>query len=282
MFDLIVKRISDWYTSKKVTEITTIIGNTGYGKTYLAGLIEEIYLKNEWPFGIIDKMGIHYVLRSHFDNVVIIGGPYYDFDLYEIDKYLPLIMEKGYSWILDLSLEDDSETLEYVNDLFEYLFEWHKKTRQPRNYILEECDFYMGQTGTPKQIKNTIIKCITKGRMNGFGFTLISQRFRMIDKTPLGQTRNYIVFNMKMPIDLSNLKKLVGDDVSSKVRRLKTGQCLVMTDEGYGVYLVDEKESANVAMTPEIGVELVEPDILHLNEEVRVDLGLPDERKRFK
>ena len=94
----------------------------------------------------------------------------------------------------------------------------------------------------------------------------------MVDKTPLGQTRNYIIFNMKLPIDLAQLKALVGEDVSHKVRRLKKGQCLIMTDEGHATYHVGERTCTSVASTPEVGVELVEVELLELNKEIKETL----------
>ena len=62
MINMINRTIENWYTSDKVTDVTTVIGNTGYGKTYLSQKIQEIYMKNGWPFTTIDKMGIHYTM----------------------------------------------------------------------------------------------------------------------------------------------------------------------------------------------------------------------------
>ena len=266
---MIIKKLEEWYTKKKVTDITTIIGNTGYGKTYCAGKLEEIYMENEWPMVIIDKMGIHFVVRAEYDKLVILGGDHGDYSLDDIDKLLPMLLDNNINFLLDLSNMNEMDMADFVEGFFEYMYEWHKQKRLPKNYVIEECDAFIGQSGSPKGVKNMVTKCITKGRMNGFGFTLLSQRYRMIDKTPLGQTKNYIVFNMKYPLDLSTLAKLIGEDVSSKVRRLKIGQCLIMNDEGYDKYNVGKKKSPDEAMTPEVDVELEEVEIKPLNEEVR-------------
>lgn len=269
---MIIKKVSNWYTSKRVTETTAVIGNTGYGKSYLVGKIEEKYVLEKWPFGVIDKMGIHYVIRNKFDSVILIGGRRGDYSLEEIDTVMPTIMEKGYSYIIDLSDFDDIFAQEFATDFFGYIYDWHKENRKPRNYMLEECDTYIGQTGSLKDCKRIIILCITKGRMNGIGTTLISQRFRLVDKTPLGQAKNFVIFNMKLPIDLSNLKNLVGEDVSSLVRRLHQGQCLIMTDEGHDRYVVGERKSPTVADTPEIGKKIEDVEILPLNEDIKREL----------
>jgi len=273
---MINRTIENWYTSDKVTEVTTIIGNTGYGKTYLGLKIGEIYCDNKWPFVVIDKMGIWFTIRSAYDNVVIIGGKYADIALDDIDSYLEKILEKDISFILDLSEIDELDAQELVKGFFDYVFDWHKKTRKPRNYMIEECDSFIGQTGANTKTKQAITKCITKGRMNGFGFTLLSQRFRMIDKTPLGQTRNYVVFNMKLTNDLSTLKSLVGEDISAKVRRLKEGKCIIMTDEGHEGYAVGLKKSKNSASTPQIGKPLEEIEILELAEDIKTELEMHD------
>jgi len=269
---MIIKNLENWYTSKRVTEITTIVGNTGYGKSYAGGVIEEKYMEKEWPLSVIDKMGIHYVLRNKYNKCVIIGGDHGDFSTDQIDLVMPIIMEKDYSYILDLSEFDEFFAQEFVADFFDYLFQWHKEHQKPRHYLIEEADAFLGQTGTLKECKTVLTRCITKGRMNGFGFTLISQRFRMLDKTPLGQTKNYIIFNMKLPIDLNTLKMLVGDDISFKVRRLKQGQCIIMTDEGHSSYSVGVRKCPTVADTPEIGVVLKKVEVLSLDEKINKEL----------
>lgn len=274
MDKLINKTVENWYTSKKVTEITAIIGNIGYGKTYCTGKIQEIYEDNKWPFGVIDKMGIHYVLRSHYDKVIIIGGEHGDYGLDEIDEIMPIILNSNYNFILDLSEFTEIYVQEYIAEYFEYLYEWHKQNRKPRNYIIEEADAVLGQNGTLRECKSILLQCITKGRMYGFGFTLVSQRYTMIDKTALAQTRNYIVFNLKQPRDLATLKQLVGEDVGFKVRRLTAGKCLIMTDKGHGIYKVGLKKSQDVAMTPEVGIVLKEATLKPLNKEIAESLKI--------
>lgn len=266
---MIIKTLDKWYTKARIAEITTLIGNRKYGKSFTAGKIEEIYEENKWPFGVIDKMGIHYVVRNKYDRVVIIGGEHGDYSLEQIDKYLPVIMDNDLNFILDISDLDDMFAQELVAEVFGALWGWHKEHRKPRNYILEESDFYIGQTGSLRECKEMIIKCITKGRMFGFGFTLISQRFRQIDKTPLGQTDNYIIFNMKYPLDLSLLKALTGENLNMKVKRLKVGKAIIMTEEGHATYEIGNRKTPSVSSTPEFGVEIPKVEILPLSEEVR-------------
>ena len=221
--NMINKTLRNWLVSDRVTEVTTLIGNTGYGKTYASGLMQEIYSENDWPVGVVDRMGIHYVIRHDFDDFVIIGGEHGDIEVSEVDLYIEEILKNDIRFVLDLSDLVDEVARDFVADFFEYCFEWHKINKKPRNYMIEECDFFIPQVGGLKRCKEMITKCITKGRMYGFGFTLLSQRYRMIDKTPLEQSRNYISFNMKGKNDLMLLKQLVGEDVSSRVRMLKEG-----------------------------------------------------------
>ena len=274
LVNMINNKLNDWYTSDKVTEITTLLGNIGYGKTYAAGFIQEKYSKEDWPVCVIDRMGIHYVIRHDFDEFVIIGGDYGDIKLEEVDEYIGKVLDGGYRFIVDLSGRSDSYVEAFAEDFFDLVFEWHRVNKKPRNYMLEECDFYIPQTGGNKRCKEMITKCITKGRMYGFGFTLLSQRYRMVDKTPLEQSRNYIAFNMKGKNDLALLRMLIGEDVSSRVRMLKEGECLIMSDEGYGKYTVGTKVSPPGASTPKVGEVLEEVGVLPLNKEIAVALGL--------
>lgn len=273
---MIIKTLENWYTSKRITEITTLVGNRKYGKSFLAGKIEEIYAKNSWPFVCIDKMGIHYSVRNKFDKVIIIGGDHGDYSCDEIDKYLPLILEKDYSVVIDVSEYDDLFAQEFVAELFEFLWLWHKEFKKPKNYIIEESDFFIGQVGSIKEVRSAITKCITKGRMYGFGFTIISQRYRMIEKTALAQTDNYVIFNMKLPLDLNLLKQLIGEKLDLKIKRLKVGEVIIMTDEGHSVYKVGGRESPSASSTPEYGVEIKTVDVKPLNKEIKDELDSLD------
>ena len=264
----IIKTVDKWYTKQRITEITTLVGNRKYGKSYLAGKLEEIYEDKGWPWLCVDKMGIHYATRNKYDKVIIIGGDHGDYGLDEIDKYLPLILEQDLNCIVDVSEYDDLFAQEFVAELFEYLWMWHKEHKKPRNYIIEESDFFIGQTGSLKEVKDVIVKCITKGRMYGFGFTLISQRYRMIEKTALAQTDNYVIFNMKLPLDLNLLKQLIGEKLDMKIKRLKVGQAIIMTDEGHSTYSVGERKTPSASNTPEYGVPIKTVEIMPLNKEV--------------
>ncbi len=217
---------------------------------------------------VIDKMGIHYAVRNKFSDVVIIGGDHGDFGLDQIDEYLPVIMVKNINVVIDVSEFDELYAQEFVAELFEYLWAWHKEHKKPRNYIIEESDFFIGQMGSIKEVRSAITKCITKGRMYGFGFTLISQRYRMIDKTALAQTDNYVIFNMKLPLDLNLLKQLIGEKLDMRIKRLKQGQAIIMTDEGYSVYNIGDRETPSASNTPEYGVEIKVVETVQLSDKV--------------
>ncbi len=270
--NIIKGKFEDWYTSKMVTEVTTYIGNTGYGKTYATGKIQEKYLENQdngWCFGTFDGMGIHFVQRAYYDNLVIIGGRFGDYELDEMDEIIPVLYDHGYSFVLDSSKITQDESKQVAAGFFEYAFDWHEVNRKPRNYIIEESDVYLGQVGANRVTRDNIILCITKGRMNGMGFSLISQRYTMIHKTPLAQTKNYVVFNTMSPNDTKVLKELMGTDVSDITRVLKVGQCLIMNRKGHQVYKVGKKNSPDEAATPEVGVELEDVEVKPLNAEMK-------------
>lgn len=269
--------MSDWLTSKKVTEITSVLGNIGYGKSYSVGKMQEIYCNNDWPFCCIDRMGIHYVIRAVHDDVIIVGGDHGDIEIEDIGDYIEEILDKDLRFIVDVSnLSDEAATM-FVGELFVYLYDWHKVNKKPRNYMIEECDFFIPQVGGDKECKRKIVKCITKGRMNGFGFTLLSQRYAMVTKEALEQTRNYMIFNMKGKNDLNLVRQLTGTDISLQIRMLKEGKCIILTDGGYTNYSVGKKVSPEGAPTPQVGQTLQSIKVLELNKSIKSLLDLRGE-----
>ncbi len=244
--------VKDWYSENQISEITSIIGNRKYGKSYCSGLICEIYQENKWPFGIVDPMGIYYTLRNQYDDIVIIGGQHADFAIDEIDDVLPGLLLTDVNFILDVSDYELDRAQEIVTEFFRFLFKWHKEYKKLRNYVIEECDFFIGQNNVMKKCKNIINQCITKGRMYGFGFTLITQRFRLIDKTAVSQSDNYVIFNMKYPLNLKLIKDLVGEDLSNDIKKLKVGQCIIYTDEGWSKYMVNQRICPHAGSTPKL------------------------------
>ena len=90
----------------------------------------------------------------------------------------------------------------------------------------------------------------------------------MLEKTALAQTDNYVIFNMKLPLDLNLLKQLIGEKLDMRIKRLKVGNAIIMTDEGYSVYSIGERRTPSVSSTPEFGVPIKVVEIMPLNAEI--------------
>lgn len=266
----ISKTIDDWYTSKQITQISSFIGNTGFGKTYGIQYIGEKYMENKWPVTFVDPQGIYYALREEYDELAVIGGRHGDFSFDEIDKVLPVLLDNNVNHVLDFIDFEPHETQELLGEIFRFIYNWHVVNRKPRHYVLEECDMYIGQSGVDQIAKTQIIKCITKGRMHGFGTTMVSQRFRMVDKTPLNQTNNYVIFNMKGSADLLTLRKLLGQNIDQRIIHLDVGKCLIIDGKtDLLTYKIPEKKTTHAAATPEFGIELQDIKIKELSEKVK-------------
>ena len=273
--NLVLNTLENWYDVEKLSQVTASLGNIGFGKSYAGHKMCEINLDNGWPFAGVDPKGIYYGLRAFYDNVVLIGGDHQDVDFEEIDKVLPKMMENNISFVLDFKQHSIEHMQEFLAEIFRYFINWHKKNRKVRQYILEECDYYIGQNGVDSHTKKLMIEAITKCRSDGMGFVLISQRFRLIDKTPLGQANNYLLFNMKQGLDLTLVKKLTGEDFSVRLKHLERGKCLIFDGkDDTSVYKIPEIKSKHPANTPVFGRPLEEFEIKPLNEEIAKLIGI--------
>ena len=268
------KRLSDWFTKDKLPQVHTVIGNRGYGKSYAVSKMMELIEERGWPFLCVDRMGVHYTLREKYDQIVLIGGDHADFSLDDGMLVLKSLLDSGINVILDISQLEDLAAQEVVQMVFEYLYNhWHKESKRVVHYVLEEADMFLGQTGANKNTKSTLLRCITKGRMYGMGFTLVTQRFRLLDKTALTQSNTYIVFNIKYPLDLTLLRQLIGEDKSYVIRQLRTGVCMVISDEGTEILKVNKKHTSSGGSTPQFGEVLPEAVLMPLREKLKESIA---------
>ena len=260
-----------------ITEISMFVGVRKYGKSYAVGVIEEEFRKGNWPFLVIDPMGIHVALREHYTDVVIVGGPYEDLEL--SDENIYNVVKSGKSVIFDVSEHTIEDQRLICNNVMGCVKELN---RTPLNVILEESDIFIPQSGGDKECKAIITWLVRKGRQYGVGMTLICQRLQgrqSIDKDVLSQVDNYFVFKMDSPSDVPGLKKLIPKEEVVKIMRFKPGECYIKSTYHEGIVKIKRRENTHWGFTPELGVE---PKVLELKP-VRESMmeGLNDKESLF-
>jgi len=216
-----------------VTATRAILAMKGSGKTYLAMVIAEEFLKfpTKLPFVVLDPTGVWWGLCSLANgtaspwSVLVLGGTH---------GSLPLRPEDG-KLAADLVTEiwphpivfDLSELLPEDQHLFAADFgaAIYAINKRPLNLIFEESDEF-----APQIVDNTykhqrrcfhvVDRIVRRGRNRGLGVVLITQRPAVIHKNVLSQVDGIVLLNMAAPHDLEAVDSWMKPVVSGSERGL--------------------------------------------------------------
>ena len=249
-----------------ITDCDFISGIRGYGKSYCVNVIEEQMMLNNWPFIVIDPMGIHYSLRQEFDKLLILGGEHGDY------KNHALVyggMKYDINTVIDLSGETLEEQRFICGVILNGLKDLQIEIKKPIKVIIEECDIFIPQGGGNKECKDAIKWLARKGRQYGVGMTLICQRYASVDKEVVTQVDNFLMFRTRYVNDLNNIKKMVDVDGINALKSTRQGQCLCHSPYYEGIINVNKRICKHAGDTPELGVEREEIVLKDLNWECK-------------
>jgi hypothetical protein len=194
-----------------VTQTFAFLGKRESGKSNAAGVLAEELFRAGAQFGVIDPVGIWWGLRVLQDGktpglkIYVFGGRHGDLPLLPGTGRLvaKVAVEKGISFVLDLSMMRKSERQGFVHDFAEELFELQKENRTPIHLLCEEAQNWMPQVlmkggggGWVPKLLGVFEDIIQQGRNFGIGVSLISQRPQSINKSVLNQTEALVCFQM--------------------------------------------------------------------------------------
>lgn len=194
-----------------VTQSLAIVATRGSGKSYLAKKMVEEFLKNDLPVVVIDLMGVFYGLRSSNDGkrdgfpIPIFGGDHGDVPLVaEMGKTLAAWVCGGEtrprSCVIDVSLMRKSDQYLVVTEFAEELY---FRNSRPLHVVLDEADFFL-----PQRMKKNVERMfdafdgmVRRGRVKGFGITMITQRPAVLNKDVLTQVSALVMLRLGAPQD---------------------------------------------------------------------------------
>src|SRR5882672_6048079 len=204
------------------TETFAILARKDGGKTY-AGLksFEEMHACGAQCVAI-DPVGKWWALRlaangkSAGIDVPIFGGPRADLPLEPTAGALiaRVIVERGISAVIDVSLFDDREMKHFVTDFARELYKLKQREQSVLHLFVEEASTFMPQDkedGNDPPMLNAFKKLVRKGRNYGIGVTLIDQRAQDVNKKVLNQTSILIVLGTSGTTDRTAIEKWVRD-----------------------------------------------------------------------
>lgn len=258
------------------TDTFAILAQKGGGKTYTGlKLFEEMHAAGAQCVAI-DPVGKWWALRLAADgkspgiDVPIFGGLHADLPLEPTAGALiaRVIVERGISAVLDVSLFDDRDMKRFVTDFARELYKLKQRDQSVLHLFIEEASTFVPQDkedGNDPPMLNAMKKIVRKGRNYGIGCTMIDQRAQDVNKKVLNQTRILIVLGTTGPTDRQAIEKWVRDkhiDASGleNLPSLGQGDAFVWLpqEKTFKQVHVAERWTFDASATPRLGAKRVE------------------------
>src|SRR5665213_1538537 len=231
-----------------VTRTLAVIAMRGWGKTVAATDIAEEMCEAGLLWTAIDPIGVWWGLRANRDGtpggypVLIVGGDHADIQL-EKDagaKLADAVLQENICCIIDMSRESKNAVRHFVADFCDRLMDLNPAI--PRHIFIEEAPELVPQKpmGEQKRSLAAVDRLIRLGRNQGYGATLISQRYATIQKDVLTQCDNLLAGRIIGKTDRQASEAWIGEvaaDLFSEARADKFVKSLAGLDAGHGWFL---------------------------------------------
>lgn len=196
-----------------------IVGKTGSGKTYGAGILVEKIMAESGRAIIPDPLGVWWGLRLQADGrrsstwpIVIFGGAHGDIGITPeagaiIGETIATMKESA---IIDLSqFPTAASERRFMLAMLGALY--RKASGQPVHVIFDEADLWaperiLDKEGDATKLHAMLQTIVRRGRVKGFSSWLITQRPAALSKSVLSQVDNLIAFRLTS----SNDRKALG------------------------------------------------------------------------
>ena len=205
-----------------VTHTMAIIAMRGWGKTVAATVIAEEMCEAGMPWVALDPVSVWWGLRCNPDGtpggypIVIIGGPHADLPLDKDSgaRIAEAILQENLCCVVDLKMESKNTWRKFVADFCDRLMELNPAV--PRHIFIEEAPEFVPQKpmGEQKRSLAAVDRLIRLGRNQGYGASLISQRYATIQKDVLTQCDSLLAGRMIGKTDRVASSEWIGEVAS--------------------------------------------------------------------
>lgn len=264
-----------------VTQRISILGRTGSGKSYTAGVLVEEVLKAGQQVVILEPKGDWWGLRSSADGksaglpITIMGGDHGDVPLEPTAGTLvaDVIVNEGVSVILDLSLfESKAAEVRFAEAFADRLY---RKNKKPVLLVIDEADIFAPQR--PERNETTMLNRMEtlcrRGRSKGIGVVLVSQRSASIHKGCLSQTELMVAHQTTSPQDRKAIELWVNgkgtkdqqEQFMGSLSGLGNGTAVVWSPSWLDIFRevkIRSKETYDSSATPRVGMRRRAPKVL--------------------
>lgn len=231
-----------------------VLGITGSGKTNTTAVLIEELLSNGLPLTIVDIEGEYWGLKEKFEILVAGRSPHTEVEVVpsKAGDLAYISVKRGIPIILDLSDFQQEEIYEFLTNYFTSLWEACSTAKRPYQVILEEAHEFVPQnTNTP--LKQLLTRLALRGRKRGLGMILVSQRSAKVEKDLLTQTSLLFLHKVIHPVDIKVYKDLIplpSGEVEEKVRSLRPGQVIVISNFQTSILDIRLRHTFHVGVTP--------------------------------
>ncbi len=257
-----------------VTQKFAFLGRSGSGKTYAAGKLLEGMLDAGAQVVVLDPVGNWWGLRVAADGkgpgiaIPVFGGERGDVPLEPGGGQLmaDLIVDKGCSAVLDVSMFRKGQRKDFVTAFAEQLFHRKKSARSPLHLLLEEAQVFCPQRVLhgEERLLGAIEDIVKQGRNYGIGSSLVSQRPQAVNKDCLNQVEVLVVLQTAARQERDAIEAWIdersveGVDLNG-VKKLPVGTAFVWSPQWLqilGKFRIATKRTFDASATPKFGQKI--------------------------
>lgn len=236
-----------------------IFGSSGSGKSWLAGLLVEKLLAQEYQICIVDPEGDYTGIRA-FPHSLVLGGK--GNNQSPVEQVITLLEYTDLSLILDLSLYSLSEKLVYVEKVLRGLKNLRSRRGKPHWLLIDEAHYFC-----PSK-ENSLVELIADEMKEG-GIGIISYRPSQLAHKVLDSIHHWLLtqFDDSGEIDFLNSitdNKFVDDSIN-QVATLSLGKA-------WASFHNIQENTSSPAIIEFQNFQRVTPHIRHLNKYLHAPL----------
>ncbi len=244
-----------------------ILGGSGSGKSWLAGLVTEELLKQKYQVCIIDPEGDYRALAAS-PRTLLLGGP--ETPLPSVASVLNVAEWNNVSLVLDLSMYEFERRHAYLGDFLRALRGLRARRGRPHFFLIDEVQSFCPSEGGE-------LTDLLQEAMQWGGFGLVSYRPSLVARPLLERLDQLLLTRLALPEEIETVAPWLhgykgSDEVLEALPTLPRGQA----------YLCSGLRPNGVASRPalvrfQVGGRAI-PHIRHLHKYLRTPLPEP---KRF-